>query len=167
MFYDKRYLKGKWFENSLQGWHWCWKTLVDQKIKGYNKHIPFPVNPSTTVGELSNISFHLDNIDNFWKTGVYYQCWHGKIVIGKGTWIAQNVGLITENHDPNNLNEHLEPKDIIIGNNCWIGMNSVILPGVNLGDHTIVAAGAVVSKSFPDGNVLIGGIPAKVIKKIE
>jgi len=49
-------------------------------------------------------------------------------------------------HDPNNLNNHLPIQDIIIGKNCWIGMNLVILPGVKLGDHTVVAVGSVVGK---------------------
>ena len=57
-------------------------------------------------------------------------------------------------------------KDIIIGKKCWIGMNSVILPGVVLGDHTIVGAGAVVTKSFVDGNCVIGGNPARIIRKL-
>ena len=46
-------------------------------------------------------------------------------------------------------------------------MNSVILPGVVLGPHTVVAAGAVVTKSFEEGYCVIGGTPAKMIKKIE
>ncbi|MDT4068951.1 type 8 capsular polysaccharide synthesis protein Cap8J, partial [Staphylococcus aureus] len=57
-------------------------------------------------------------------------------------------------------------EDVKIGNYSWIGMNSVILPGVELGEHTIVGAGSVVTKSFPEGNVVIGGNPAKIIKKI-
>ncbi len=55
---------------------------------------------------------------------------------------------------------------IKIGNNCFIGQNAIILPGVSLGDNTIVGAGAVVTKSFPDGNVVIGGNPAKIICSI-
>ena len=46
-------------------------------------------------------------------------------------------------------------------------MNSIILPGVILGDNTVVAAGAVVTKSFPQGYIVIGGNPAKIIKVIE
>ncbi|EOJ3081127.1 DapH/DapD/GlmU-related protein, partial [Acinetobacter baumannii] len=54
-----------------------------------------------------------------------------------------------------------------IGDKCWIGMNSVILPGVVLGNGTIVAAGAVVTKSFKQGNIVIAGVPAKIIKEIK
>jgi acetyltransferase-like isoleucine patch superfamily enzyme len=45
-------------------------------------------------------------------------------------------------------------------------MNAMILPGVHLGDNTIVGAGSVVTKSFPEGNVVIAGNPAKIIKKL-
>lgn len=45
-------------------------------------------------------------------------------------------------------------------------MNSVILPGVILGDRTIVGAGSVVNKSFPEGNVIIAGVPAKIVKHL-
>ena len=51
----------------------------------------------------------------------------------------------------------------MIGSNCWIGAKATILDGVHIGDGCIVAAGAVVTKSFPD-NVIIGGVPAKIIK---
>lgn len=166
LFFDKKYLRGRWFDDNTIGWIWCWRCLWDQKVKGYNKHMKFPVNPSTVVGHLSHIHFDVDNIDNFWKSGCYFQCWTGNIFIGKGTYIAQNVGVITENHDPENLDNHLKSKDVVIGKNCWIGMNSVILPGVQLGDGTIVGAGAVVTSSFKEGNCVIGGTPAKLIKKI-
>ena len=45
-------------------------------------------------------------------------------------------------------------------------MNSVVLPGVKLGDHTVVGAGSIVTKSFPEGYCVIAGNPAKMIKKI-
>jgi maltose O-acetyltransferase len=55
---------------------------------------------------------------------------------------------------------------ITLGNNIWIGANATICQGVTLGDNVVVGAGAVVTKSFPD-NVVIAGVPAKVIKEIE
>ena len=88
------------------------------------------------------------------------------IQIGKGTYIAPNVGLITANHDPQKLDNHLPSKPIKLGENCWIGMNSVILPGITLGDHTIVGAGSVVTKSFPEGYCVVAGNPAKLLRTI-
>ena len=55
---------------------------------------------------------------------------------------------------------------ITIGNDVWIGGNSTILPGVTIGDGAVVAAGAVVTKDV-EPNTIVGGVPAKVIKKIE
>ena len=88
-------------------------------------------------------------------------------MLGQGTYIAKNVGIITSNHDFQNLAEDQKGKDVIIGKHCRIGMNSVILPGVILGDHTIVGAGAVVTHSFPDGYCIIGGNPARIIKALD
>lgn len=62
--------------------------------------------------------------------------------------------------------EH-ELKEVSIDDYCWIGMNVVILPGVHLGPRTIVGAGSVVTKSFPDGYCVIGGNPARIIKLID
>lgn len=165
LIYKKEYLKGKWFEQPY-GWIKCWLFFVEQKIIGHNRHVPFPCSPHILVGNVKNLRFDINNIDNFWKHGNYFQCWGGEISIGSETWIAPGVGIITENHDVNNLEEHCSAKDVVIGEKCWIGMNSVILPGVVLGDRTIVGAGAVVTKSFPEGNCIIGGIPAKIIKNI-
>ena len=109
----------------------------------------------------------MDNINIFQKNGNYYQATDAKIYIGKGTWIANNVAIITANHDLINLDIHSEGKDVKIGNNCWLASNTVILPGVVLGEHTVVAAGAVVTKSFEEGWCVLAGVPAKVIKKIE
>ena len=86
--------------------------------------------------------------------------------MGKDVWIAQNVGLITENHDPKNPENHLEPKNIVIGDRCWIGMNAVILPGVILGNNTTVGAGSIVTHSFPNGNCVIAGNPARLIRTL-
>ena len=60
----------------------------------------------------------------------------------------------------------MHPAPIVIGNKVWIGDNATILPGVTIGENSIVAAGAVVTKDVP-ANVIVGGLPARIIKTIE
>ncbi|NOU64527.1 acyltransferase [Paenibacillus sp. LMG 31461] len=168
LFFNNEFLKGRWFDNNIEGWKWCWRSLLFQKLLGKNRHVPYPVSHNNIIGKTDNIFFNVNDINNFQHMGCYFQNWSGgRIVIGEGTYIAPNVGLITENHNAYDLDAHDEPKDIIIGKNCWIGMNAVILPGVILGDRTIIGAGAVVTKSFKEGYCIIGGVPAKKIKDLE
>lgn len=91
----------------------------------------------------------------------------GGITIDDDVQIGPRVNLVTENHpvDPSNR-KHLDVKSIHIKRNAWIGAGATILPGVTIGENSIVAAGAVVNKDVPD-NTIVGGIPAKVIKKTE
>ena len=90
------------------------------------------------------------------------------IEIGDNTLIGQNVVIMDfEAHGiaANERKEMGEIGEIIIKKNVWIGNNVTILKNSMIGENTIVAAGAVVSGNFPD-NVIIGGIPAKIIKEI-
>ncbi len=167
IFFDKKYLSGRYFGDNLVGWSWVLRSILWQKIFGFNRQIPWPVSPFITIYSSKNIAFDVDDLHNFQTYGTYYQNFNGKIFLGKGTYIGPNVGIITQNHDVDNLENHIEPKDVEIGKNCWIGMNSVILPGVKLGDMTIVGAGSVVTKSFPEGYCVIGGNPARVIRLLE
>lgn len=91
----------------------------------------------------------------------------GGITIEDNVLIGPKVSIITENHplDPK-LRNGLIGKPIHIKKNAWIGANATILPGVTIGENAVIAAGAVVSKDVPD-DVVVGGIPAKIIKKIE
>lgn len=91
----------------------------------------------------------------------------GKIYIGDYTQISRNVGIISANHDPCDNRRHLSALPVRIGKYGWIGMNAMILPGVELGDFTIVGAGAIVTKSFPEGYCVVGGNPAKVIRRLD
>jgi acetyltransferase-like isoleucine patch superfamily enzyme len=165
-FYQKKFLQGRLFEQEISGWVYVIKGIWFQKILGFNRKIPFPCHPTAIISSYKNIIFHVDDIQNFQSPGVYWQCFKGKIYLGKGSYIAPNVGLITVNHNLENLDTHQNGKDIVIGKNCWIGMNSVILPGVCLGDHTIVGAGSVVTKPFTEGHCVIPGNPAKKIRKL-
>jgi acetyltransferase-like isoleucine patch superfamily enzyme len=168
IFYSSRYLKGRFFTNSYGGWYWALKGILWQRVLGFNRHVPWPVNPFIAIPNPENIRFDIDDINIFQSYGCYYQTnFGGYITLGKGTYIAPNVGLITANHDLIDPDKHTESKDIVLGEKCWVGMNSVILPGVVLGDHTVVAAGAVVTKSFEEGWCVIGGVPAKLIKRLD
>lgn len=91
----------------------------------------------------------------------------GGITIEDGVLIAPKVSLLTEGHPLNPAERHsLVPGKIHIKKNAWIGANATILPGVTIGENSVVAAGAVVSKDVPD-NTIVGGVPAKIIKKID
>ena len=61
--------------------------------------------------------------------------------------------------------KHTYPAPIVLGKNVWVGSNSTILQGVAIGDNAVVAAGAVVTKNVP-ANVVVGGVPARIIKGI-
>lgn len=92
---------------------------------------------------------------------------HGGVTLGDGCQIGHNVVFATLNHG-------LEPADrgttypapIVLGRNVWVGSNATILQGVAIGDNAVVAAGAVVSRDVP-ANTIVGGVPARIIKRID
>ena len=90
----------------------------------------------------------------------------GGIFVGDGSLIGHNTVLATIDHDldPASRQNHYAP--IRIGRNVWIGANVTITKGVTIGDGAVVAAGAVVTKDVPPG-VIVGGVPARVLKKID
>ena len=90
----------------------------------------------------------------------------GGIIIEDDVLIGPKVNIITENHpiDPANR-KSLDLAKVVIKQNAWIGAGATVLPGVTIGQNSIVAAGAVVTKNVPD-NTIVGGIPAQFIKNI-
>lgn len=90
----------------------------------------------------------------------------GGIIIEDNVQIGPKVNLITENHsvDPADR-KALLAKPVIIRKNAWVGAGATILPGVTVGENSIVAAGAVVNKNVPN-NTIVGGVPAVVLKSI-
>lgn len=92
----------------------------------------------------------------------------GQVSIGNNTLIGPNVGLYSGNHTldaQERMAGGLIPKDIHIGNRVWIGGNAILLPGVNIGDDSVIGAGSVVTHNIPSG-VLAAGNPCRVIRKI-
>lgn len=91
----------------------------------------------------------------------------GGIIIEDNVQIAPKVSLLTESHPLKpKERQSLIPKSIHIKKNAWIGANATILHGVTIGENAVVASGSVVTKDVPD-NVVVGGIPAKIIKDIK
>jgi acetyltransferase-like isoleucine patch superfamily enzyme len=90
----------------------------------------------------------------------------GGITLEDDVLIGPKVNLITENHplDPANRKAVLS-KPIVVKRNAWIGAAATILPGVTIGENSVVAAGAVVTSDVPP-NTVVGGVPAKIIKVI-
>lgn len=97
--------------------------------------------------------------------GVYINAING-VYIGDYTNIGPGVGLLSANHNftDNSVYDPAEP--IRIGRHCWIGKDASILPGVQLGDFTIVGAGTIVTHSFSEGYCVLAGNPARKIKEL-
>ena len=90
----------------------------------------------------------------------------GGITIEDGVLIAPKVSLLSEGHPISPEQRHsLVPKHIHIKKNAWIGANATILHGVTIGQNAVIAAGSVVTKDVPD-NVVVGGIPAQILKEL-
>ena len=94
----------------------------------------------------------------------------GPVTIGSHVNLAQGITITALNHNFKDTEKRIDEQGIstnpvTIGNDIWIGANAVVLPGVIIGDHSVVAAGAVVTKDVPSHS-LVAGVPAKVIKQI-
>jgi acetyltransferase-like isoleucine patch superfamily enzyme len=91
----------------------------------------------------------------------------GTITIGDDVLIGPKVNILTEEHPLSPAERKtLMVKPVVIKNGAWIGAGATILPGVTIGENSIVAAGALVNRDIPD-NTIVAGVPAKVIKDID
>ena len=91
---------------------------------------------------------------------------HGGIVLEDGVLVGHNTVIATLNHDQDYRRRgSLLPSPVRVCKDVWIGAGCVICPGVTIGEHSIVAAGAVVTKDVPP-DVIVGGVPARIIKRI-
>ena len=94
----------------------------------------------------------------------------GPVTIGNHVNLAQGITITALNHNFTDKEKRIDEQGIStsavnIGDDIWIGANAVILPGVTIGHHAVIAAGAVVNKDVP-AHTLVAGVPAKVIKEI-
>ncbi len=136
---------------------------IRQKLVGVNKSVPWPVHFTSLVKAPEKIQPGTKAPGS--AIGCYIDGRNG-IIIEENVWIGPRVSIISQNHDNDNYFHYLDENPIKIRKNSLLAANCVILPGVELGTHTIVAAGSIVTKSFAEGNQILAGNPAKVIKKL-
>ena len=94
----------------------------------------------------------------------------GPVIIGDNVNLAQGITVTALNHKFSDKEKRIDEQGVStnpvkIGDDIWIGANAVILPGVNIGNHSVIAAGAIVTKDVPPHS-LVAGVPAKIIKQI-
>ena len=139
-------------------WSYVLFRLSGRCNRGY-----FPVHSTCTIANMRKIYVGINS--TVARPGCYLQG-AGTIRFGNYVQLAPNVGILSANHDFYDQRKY-NVAPIVIGDYSWIGMNSVVTAGVTLGPRTIVAAGAVVTKSFPDGYCVLAGVPAKVVKYLD
>lgn len=166
--------------NKLRSWIFKKKYHLKGKVRLLGK-LTIRGNPRISVG--NEVTFYPgtiiwgdgdfiigDNVivgdNNFFLTSK-----EGGITIGNDVMIAARCYIIDKNHSHDiskgiYYKQGFEFSKISIGNNCWIGTGVTILPGANLGNNNVVAANAVVNHSFTS-NLIIGGVPAKAIRKYD
>lgn len=141
------------------------RTWFHQKVLGHNRSASWPMSKYSVVTGARLIKVGIGSAPGL-SRGCYIQGING-IEIGDYVLVAPNVGIISANHNIYNHSIHDAAPPIKIGHYCWLGYGCSIMPGVELGPHTTVAAGAVVTKSFPSGYCVLAGVPAVVIKEID
>ena len=109
-----------------------------------------------TIGDYTRIGIHCTVI--------------GPVCIGSHVNLAQGITVTALNHNFADTTQRIDEqgvstRPVTIADDVWIGANAVILPGVNVGQHAVVAAGAVVTTDVPPYSV-VGGVPAKVLKRL-
>jgi acetyltransferase-like isoleucine patch superfamily enzyme len=140
------------------------KLGIIQKVFRFNSSILWPVHKSSVFLSAEKI------IPGTRTPGMAKNCFfdaRNGIEIGENTWIAHGVNIISQNHNNNRYEKYIVSEPVVIGKNCLIGANVIILAEVVIGDHTLVAAGSVVTKSFKCKNKILAGNPAKIVKELK
>lgn len=153
-FWFIKHAEFEYFTIFKKSFHHCGKNVRIEKTC----QIIVPKNFS--IGDNSSISHYTTIYATFGVT------------IGKNCLISSNCGISSYNHIQQSLNrpsdidkDMLYSKPVIISDNVWIGMNACVLPGIKIGNNSIVGSGSVVTKDIPPNEIWVGN-PARFVKKI-
>lgn len=130
---------------------------------------------NVTIGRFSRLGNTMNHgsgiiIEDNCFIGNNFTAIDGQIIIRSNVLIASDVSIFAANHstDPTfekgYMNSTMEFRDVEIRSNCWIGEKTIIVPGVTIGEYSIIGAGSVVTKNVPPYSLAVGN-PARVIKK--
>ncbi len=136
--------------------------FIPQKILRTNGSVPWPVHKTSSVLNHKNIE-----VGNNSPIGINIGCYingKGGIKVGNNVRIGPNVGIISANHSPDDYDLWIKTKPIEIGDDVWVGMNVVIMPGVTIGENVIIGSNSTVSKDIPSNSIAFGS-PCKVVKE--
>lgn len=141
-----------------------WNAYRINSMKFAYKGNRVKILPGFRIGYSENLILH-DNV--FLGENIFINS-SGGVEIGSGTITGPDVMIFSCNHIYNSPDilpfaEEMSFKKVTIGENCWIGAKCFICPGVEIGEGCVIAAGSVVTKSFPMCSV-IGGNPARILK---
>lgn len=131
------------------------RMIIDSCGKNVNIEKGATIRPGLKIGDGSGVGINSE---------IY-----GDVTIGSNVMMGPEVVIYTSNHKhelseiPFGRQGFDEVKPVVIGNNVWIGRRVMFMAGSGCGDNVIIAAGSVVTKKFPS-NVIIGGVPAKIVK---
>jgi acetyltransferase-like isoleucine patch superfamily enzyme len=139
--------------------------FIFRRLLRHNADTPWPVHHTSTIRHPRAIVRGIDVFPGD-SPGVYINADNG-IEIGDYTNIGPGVALISANHDVVFNDVRVASPPIRIGHHSWLGYNATVLPGVELGPYTIVGAGAIVTRSFPDGYCVLAGNPARVLRLLD
>lgn len=139
------------------------KYYIPQKMFRLNPKVKWPVHFTSKVINPEKITKGImcDPGDNY---GNYIQATNG-IVFGSNIEIGPGTKIISSNHDITNFNKQIIGNPIIIGDNVWIGANSVVLPEIIIGTNVIIGAGSVVTKNIPSNCIAVGNPCVKIKDK--
>ncbi len=140
---------------------------IVQRVFRINAEMPFSLHYTSRISGYKNMEIDRTSLTAFAVSGgAYIVASKAKsLTIGKHLIFAHNLCIQTMNHDLQDRKKFVH-EPVVIGDNCWLGNSVTILPGVSLGNNVTVGANSVVTKSFPS-NVVVAGVPAKIIKRVE